>query len=463
MVKFKRIKKGIVTLAALVSFLGCSVGVKAPSTNLETVTKDKWKVSAYLDGDSNLDLVCFWNLNQMEKVGSNDNVTILAQLDRFDEVDPFFKTKRYHVKKDEDIWNINSYIVKDFDKEVNMGSMEEFESFIKWSKHFSDSKRQLLIIKGHGFGIMQPLGKLLYGKAWSLTEGNINHPLSVYDVDYVLKKNLDRKLDMLVFDSCNMASIEVAYQLRDYAETMIASEDTIGYFSIYDSSMSEWKVLIPGIEYEKVLNFLTENPYTKNETLGNFIIDSFYEQFKSSHYVNGKKISLDTERATLSAIRLKNLDSFVGKFENFSKGLIARLEDVRTKEQTFGTLQKVLKEVQRYSEPYSSATYTYVDLFDFLNKFYKYTCDNELKEQIQRLKKSDIIISSIYHHNQVKGSNGISILFIENPHEWGYLCRDGGECLEEITSKIKDYYSRSDFAKKTGWDRVMEIYQQCSK
>lgn len=42
----------------------------------DTKNKKEWKISAYMDGDSEIDQACFWNVNDMEKIGSNEQIDI---------------------------------------------------------------------------------------------------------------------------------------------------------------------------------------------------------------------------------------------------------------------------------------------------------------------------------------------------------------------------------------------------
>lgn len=428
----------------------------------DTKNKKEWKISAYMDGDSEIDQACFWNVNDMEKIGSNEQVDILVQLDRSenqigynynsnDHKLPDSKAKRYHIKKDENMEKINSPKLGGFEKEINMGNLKEFEDFVKWTKQ-TDSEKQIFVIKGHGFGIMQPLERILDEKDGP---DYANDTLPVYTIEKVFDKNLEKKLDMLIFDSCAMATIETAYQLRKHAKVMIASEAIMFYSAIYNPVSEKWEVLTPGIEYEKVLNYLTKNPQADTKTLAKAITSSFHEKFRDDRLLWDNISIVDIvqdQEATLSATNLENLETFVDKFEKFSKTLINRLEDDKTREATVKALYETTREVQKYMPPDFDGLFTYVDLFDFLKKLDQKVKDEELNNSIKTLKKSDIILGSVYNNPEFKDSNGLTILFLEDLDQ-------RLEKEKETASKIKDYYNGSDFAKKTGWGRVMDLYQ----
>lgn len=466
-----KIKLGIVTLAALASFIGCSLKPSITPSKYDCPKKKEWNISAYMDGDSEsnlfvpLDDICSFNINQMEKVGSNKNIDILVQFDSFGRYSQENRTKRYFIEKDPNMDKIISHKFEDFDKESNMGDLETFKDFTEWVKNF-DSKNRLLIIKGHGFGIMQPV----YITSEKEKEKR-NETLPVYSIDKVFKESIKKPIDVLVFDQCFMANIESAYQLRDYAKVMVASEDVMWFPEIADpDDFYGWIKIQQGIEYEKILEYLTKNPDASAEELGKFIVSSFSYKFNnpkeyySKSVKNPKTLSIVSnvakeQEATLSAIKLKNLESFVDSFSKFSELLIKRLDDNTTRQSTVEALNKTLDEVQKYN-PDIMNYYRFIDLFDFLEKLDTHTKDNELTKHIRVLEKSDIILSSIYNSPDLKGSKGITI-YMENFENTKKYEKDA-EKMNDL-SLLREYYSKSDFAKKTKWDKVIELYQEYAR
>lgn len=451
--KLNRLKVGLVTIAALASFIGCSINTNLLRPRLEN--DKKWKVSAYLDGDSETDNATFWSFNQLEKVGSNETIDIYAQIDRFEYeegspinkqlgIDSTFGTRRYHVLKDDDMREANSKEVKEFSrKELNMGAYRNFEDFAKWIKSF-DSERHMMIIKGHGYGIMIPLEDILSNREYDSEDS----PLPTYHIDKALKENLDKKIDLIIFDSCEKATIEVAYQLRNSTKVLVASQDLAYYFTGYEEEGV--KMALSGPEYDKILEQMIKNPKIDAKELGKFVVESYFELFKNE--------TLKNKPATLSATDLESLESFVESFSDFSHMLISKLEDESTRTATLKALEQALESTQDYLAPDSLGIYTHVDLFDFLNEMQKYGHDKELKKSIKPLKKPDIIITSDYSNDNNKRSKGLSILFIKDMDRI-----EGYPDSESMKKQVREYYSRSDFAKKTGWDKVMELYQEYSK
>ena len=433
--------------------LGCATVKYNPVTtaNKPAVTQPKkeWKVSAYLDGDAyNVDDYTFWNFNELEKVGSNEIIDIYAQLDRF-YLTKNFGTRRYHVLKDEDMQKINSTQIGS-DKELNMGLYRTFRDFVEWTETH-DSKHHMLAINGHGFGIMIPLIDILDKRIEK--PDSENRSLSNYVIDKAFDEKLKNKLEVILFESCEKASIETAYQLKDHAKVMVASENVIHLCVInrHDGT----KGLLSGMEYDKILEHMVQNPSIDAENLGKFIIKSYFDVFQNNSPL--------PHPATLSAINLENIENFVEKFSKFSDTLIKRMEDEKTRYGTIKTLERALKGSQSYDSVSEFGECIHIDLFDFLKHINNYSDDKELKKNIKALKSSDIIIESRYKGESVKNSNGISILFMENfdnveefYHPTGFVAKEG------VIAAIKDYYGRSEFAKKTRWDKVMELYQEYS-
>ncbi|MDP2907660.1 MAG: clostripain-related cysteine peptidase [Nanoarchaeota archaeon] len=433
-------KASIAALTAL-TFLTTS-----PIIADEKHPKKEWKVSAYLDGDSEgLDIITYHNLNQLEQVGSNETIDIYAQLDMLET----FGTKRFHITKDEDMKKIGSKEEPGFNQELNMGTYKNFKDFINWIEQ-SESNRGMLIIKGHGLGIMMPLEQIAY----DIYETNetVDKYLPTYTIDKAFEESLKKPLEILIFDSCEKATIEVAYQLKEHARIIVASEDLLRYRFSY--SYGSIEVLLAGPPYEKILGNITQNPNTDAKELSKFIIDSYFKIFENNKDI--KKI-----QTTLSAINLENIESFVEKFSKFSNILIKNMKDKRTRHETVILLQKSLTESQSYIPPDSLNLYTHVDLFDFLEKVYNNSKNEEIKNVVEPLNQSEIIIWSRHKGDDVKNSKGISIMFIG---DYEIIDKYHGLISGRKTSdRIKKYYSRSEFAQKTGWDKVQELYSKYSK
>ena len=124
-------------------------------------------------------------------------------------------------------------------------------SFIQFCSKNFPANRNELILWDHGSGTVSGYGyDEKYPTKGSMSLSGINKAL----------KNAGMKFDFIGFDACLMATAETALMLDDYADYMIASEETepgIGWY------YTEW------------LNKLSANTSIATTDLGKVIIDSF--------------------------------------------------------------------------------------------------------------------------------------------------------------------------------------------
>ena len=115
----------------------------------------KWTYLVYMSADNNLEDEAILNFNQMEEVGSSEDVTIVIQLDRSPDWDEtngdWTGTRRYYVLQDTDTELINSTLVEDMG-EVDMGNADNLRDFVVWGVTNYPAERYYLDIWGHGGG-----------------------------------------------------------------------------------------------------------------------------------------------------------------------------------------------------------------------------------------------------------------------------------------------------------------------
>src|SRR5262245_61774804 len=108
-------------------------------------TKKSWTVMVYLAGDNNLDGAGVVDLKEMKKVGSNDQLNILAQFDR---AGTKAQTMRYCLRK-------KTPLAKDAVKrlgETNMGDPKVLQDFVSWSAKNYPAEHYMLVLWNHGAG-----------------------------------------------------------------------------------------------------------------------------------------------------------------------------------------------------------------------------------------------------------------------------------------------------------------------
>lgn len=195
-----------------------TVSVPPDATGQNFTGTIAWTLMYYLDGDNNLDsgytLPVF---NQLEAAANNPNVQIVALLDRRGSSNSAY----YRVQYDTDLTKLATYTstVNYWPQsEVNMGVTETLVSFVNWARVNYPAQHYALILSDHGNG--------LGGAMWDDTSSG--DYLTVKEIGTALASVTltgTSKIDVLYMDACLMGMIEDAYQMKDYVDYYVASEN----------------------------------------------------------------------------------------------------------------------------------------------------------------------------------------------------------------------------------------------
>ncbi|MBI2267754.1 MAG: hypothetical protein HYU64_21730 [Armatimonadetes bacterium] len=169
-----------------------------------------WTILYYSAADNDLKEYHYKDFNEIEAVGSTENMNIVLQLDGGD------TCKRYYVTRDNDPEKISSPVIEDKGS-LNMADPANLTDFIKFGIRNYPARHYALIIADHG-------------DAWKGLVDNYSHHgwMTIPELGRALKeaeKETGRKPDLIGFDACSMASTEVAYEIRDLARYMVGSEE----------------------------------------------------------------------------------------------------------------------------------------------------------------------------------------------------------------------------------------------
>ena len=137
-----------------------------------------------------------------------------------------------------------------------------------------------------------------------------NSPQDPLIVSEVLRKRLDQPIEVMIFDSCNMASIEVAYEFKDLVSVMVASQDLMDYsFETVEGNTYSSR---PGIDYIDLV--LKLKPNSNPITIGTFDrpFSSVIQSYSNSYVkkASGLSILFFKDLSRVSLVRksyLKNI------------------------------------------------------------------------------------------------------------------------------------------------------------
>ena len=174
---------------------------------------------------------------------------------------------------------------------VSMTKAETLTSFIRYCTENFPANRNELIFWDHGGGSVTGYGyDEKYASTGSMSLDGINKAL----------KDAGTKFDFIGFDTCLMATVENALMLNDYADYMVASEETepgIGWY------------------YTNWLSKLSSNTSMATVDIGKNIVDDFVSTCESQ---------CRGQAATLSVVDLAELAATVpAPLKNFSQSLTA--------------------------------------------------------------------------------------------------------------------------------------------
>ncbi|GAB6887955.1 hypothetical protein JCM13304A_14530 [Desulfothermus okinawensis JCM 13304] len=248
------------------------------------IFKTKWTVIVYMDGDNSLCTEIDNDLNEISKIGSSKDVNVVVQTDSNSDT-----TKRYFILQNE------NRLLADLG-ELNMAEPDTLIDFVTWAVDNYPAEHYLLVLWDHGTGF-----KSIRAKRDIFEDDTSNGvAMSIPDLGYSLakiKEHIGKKIDIVGMDACLMGMVEIAYEIKDYADFMVASENTEPF---------------AGWPYDAILSYLIKDKEGNitSYDLSKKIVELFVSSYTSS------------DEATLSAIDLSKMDSLIDSLSDFTGDLI---------------------------------------------------------------------------------------------------------------------------------------------
>ncbi|HZK40430.1 MAG TPA: clostripain-related cysteine peptidase [Atribacterota bacterium] len=371
----------------------------------------EWTVMIYLDSDNNLESAGIDDINEMEIAGSTSEVNIVVQADRIpysilaannqgyaDDISNgnWTNTRRYYITQDFDPVQINSQLKSDLG-ELNMGDPQTLIDFTNWATVYYPAKKYLLVIWNHGGGFRSP-AYTTKDIAWDDTSGGdkITMPELEYSLS-AISAQIGEKIDVVGMDACFMAMTEVAYQIKDYADILVTSEESEPF---------------NGWPYDTILGELAGNPLISSEQFAADIVDKYI-------------FSYPYNNVTQSAIDLSYMDTLTSQLSNLALAIMSDSSTTKSKYVLASTSS------QYYGD------WDFIDLFDFCNQLLTYSNGLEVKNIASNIQQTlnYAVIKSEYSGGSVSGSKGLSIYFPYTAYHY--------------------YYNYTNFAQDTFWDEML--------
>lgn len=236
MLNFSSVHSRFLTVIILLLTHLCSAKVATPAA---------WTILTYIQADNNLAPYANYNIRDMEVAiaGHKETASQINLLVQWDQPQNN-KTWRYRVTPNGRIED------ESVSQEMGIAPAQEIIDSMKWVTRKYSAQHYALILWNHGSGVedyrlsFPQFPKVLrarLGSSWLMPPGILNESRGIlYDDSQKtcltnqglstaltgVKKAIGKNLDILGMDACLMAMVEIAYQIKDSVDILVASEET---------------------------------------------------------------------------------------------------------------------------------------------------------------------------------------------------------------------------------------------
>jgi len=408
--------------------------------------KKPYTLLVYIAGDNDLRSFVARNIQQMNAVASNQNLNILIHLDI--KISSNQKvTRRYFIASRDNI--INTNLGDSTTQVMDSGDPTTLISAIQWAVKEYPAENYILILWDHGSGILDPLKRRIInpaslfmfnpitqmfdldrsvgfidliegndydqlnrGVCWDDTTHNYLNNQKLHDaLDYACNNILKKKFALIGFDACLMSMVEVAHNIGQYSDLMVASQEV---------------ELGAGWNYQATfVPFLHGTP--NNKQLARHMVKT-YEQT----YIN------ITNDYTLSAIDLNFVDTLKQNIDTLALILLNSIE-IHAKNSTIIKACAHPNNCTHFEEP------SYVDLYDFYSNL-----ENSLALFVEQKPESIKDIKRILHQGKLLIQQMV-LAYTSGKN----ISRARGISIYFPTKSIHPSYRLTPFAKDTAWLKLI--------
>jgi hypothetical protein len=342
-----------------------------------------WTVMVYMCADNSMHEQSYVDIDEMTQIGSSDKVKIIIQVDNIaSSSEPGCRRYLINQNNRELITNLG---------EIDMANPQTLIDFVRFTQARFTAKNYLLILWDHGNG--WPIGSYsAYKNKAIIYDQSSNNWIGIADGELKfalneIKNRLGKKVSLLCFDACLMAMAEVADEIADGADIMLAAQD-----------QNPWD----GLPYHDIFSYLTNNPSISPQNYARQIVNLWI-----ASYNNG---SQGYETCTFSAVDLSKFRQARDKFSQTCHLLIENaytqaMRDARNQTQTFSI---------EHIPPMPSDDY--IDLIDFLDQSLTAITSPAHKINIEKTIQDfqSAVIQSQQNGSYLDKAKGISVWFPDN-------------------------------------------------
>lgn len=233
-------KKNILLLFVIFTLLSCS-----------KIDESDWTILIYMAADVvyELNLNPVVDIEDIMQADFSDNINVIVQVDYSVNSIISPAAYRYHIYPG--LQEQISYL-----GEIDSGDENELTAFANWGFNKYPAEKQALVIWSHGNG--------WYPSFCPDVEADNDIGISIAGGELRSGiKNINEHLEILIFDACNMQTVEVAAEIAEYTDYIIGSEDGVNsagfpyaeIFSMWEEQTNTKNICLEiGYQYHKYYN-----------------------------------------------------------------------------------------------------------------------------------------------------------------------------------------------------------------
>jgi hypothetical protein len=377
-----------------------------------------WTVLVYSVSDNNLYRYMQSDLDEAERIGSTNEMNLLAETSHQPKGGSVVRMKL----EADSTPGLKSPVLQDLGKSHDMAKSSSLTDSIVWAMKEYPSKNFMLICSDHGAGWK--------GAHHSESTDSWMNLSDLEDGLRNAQEQTGKRIDVLGFDECLMASTEVAHQLQPYANYLVASEETEGGAGWqYDQALGGAKTTNNNsrVLSGKVLNYAaaalrSREPVTP-ESMAKGIV-----QMAEGH---------QRDLGTMSAINLDKMPAVSAALDNFA-GVVLDSNLTRA------DFAPVAQKSQKFAD--------FADMSHFVDlagqKF-----GGAIKDAADGIQSAlaDAVVAN-QHSTSYPNARGLNIEIDRQANMMNIPNMEG----DDLSRLSFDKYGNTKFAKDTRWDEMLQ-------
>jgi hypothetical protein len=422
------------------------IGFLCCPSSAQGKARSNWTVMVYMNGRDGLDCAALHSFEDIASTPSTPEVRILIELARpskpvaclGESSAPWGGMLRFEIRSGSSPTPNGRHPVH-----ADMGSRRALNEFLSWARRTAPSNHYILIIWGHGTGpAFLNINPTYDGtdapcagddtgssvKAVS-SDQESGHILYNRDVENALRRfseKTSRKIDIVGFDACLMATLETAYAMKDVAHFLVASEEVVPDCS--------W-------DYASALaKLISANGHLGAERLSKLFVEGYEAKYT-------KYPSKSVQNPTLAAVNLEGIQLAAKSASALARDLEAML----------GSQSKNAVVSVRNQSHFYGSLHNLIDLVNFL-RILQDEPQVPAAVAIRAREVESTITAAIYQYaHDPRTSNGLSIYFPQNRRRYE---GDGLDKEAYDTSRCsnRDKNHAVDFVCDTFWPIFIRTY-----